>query len=362
MRLAINIALSLGMLALCLWLVWPDAESRKLLADAIGDIRMSEFWPYLAGYLGLMAVVHFCRSYRWNNLLAPIGVRLGTWRLLAISSVGFLAILALPARLGEFVRPSLIRQKGHVSASAALGTVAVERVVDGLLISLLVFLAFFAMRGDPDAPSWMMPTAYLALGIFSAALVFLIFAMSKPEATVDFALALTLLPRFAPKVARVIREKLLEMIRGLSVLRDRKNMLAFLGWSVAYWTCNGLCVWLLARFFGLDLSIIGAFAVMGLVGVGISLPNAPGLLGQYQIFMMLGLSIYIGPEVLQNKPAPHPTYIVALAFANVQYALQVVWYVAMGALGLASSHVSFADLRQSRKLAPEPVAGDDPPR
>jgi uncharacterized protein (TIRG00374 family) len=362
MRLAINIALSLGMLALCLWLVWPDAHSRALLADAIAGIEMSEFWPYLAGYLALMAVVHFCRSYRWNNLLAPIGVRLGTMRLLAISSVGFLAILALPARLGEFVRPSLIRQKGHVSASAALGTVAVERVVDGLLISLLVFVAFFSMRGDPDAPSWMMPTAYAALGVFAAALVFLIFALKKPEATVDFALAMSLLPRLAPKVARVIREKLLEMIRGLSVLRDRKNMLAFLAWSVTYWTCNGLCVWLLARAFGLDLSIVGGFAVMGLVGVGITLPNAPGLFGQYQWFTMLGLSLYLGPEVLQDSPTPHPTYIVALAFANVQYALQVIWYVAMGALGLASSHVSFADLRASRKLAPAADASDDPAR
>ena len=32
--------------------------------------------------------------------------------LLAISSVGFMAILALPARLGELVRPGLLRKRG----------------------------------------------------------------------------------------------------------------------------------------------------------------------------------------------------------------------------------------------------------
>src|SRR5687768_310957 len=176
MKLAINVGLSLAMLALCLWLVWPAPAQQVKLEAALDQLRLAEFWPYLAGYLALLAVTHFCRAWRWNNLLEPIGVTLPPGRLLAISSVGFMAILALPARLGEFVRPALIRKKGHVSAAAALGTVAVERIVDGLLVSLFVFGACFALRG-PNAPSWMMPTAYAALGVFVAAMIFLVFAL-----------------------------------------------------------------------------------------------------------------------------------------------------------------------------------------
>src|SRR4029079_19688476 len=101
---------------------------------------------------------------RWNYLLAPLGITIPNGPLLAISSVGFMAILALPARLGEFVRPGLLRKRG-VAATAGLGTVAVERIVDGLLVSVFVFVAFFALRG-PASPRWMMPTAYAALGIF----------------------------------------------------------------------------------------------------------------------------------------------------------------------------------------------------
>src|SRR5205823_12500303 len=100
---------------------------------------------YLAAYLALLVILHLCRALRWNYLLAPLGVRIPPGPLLAISSVGFMAILALPARLGEFVRPGLLRKHG-VSASSALGTVAVERIVDGLLISLFVFVAFFSLR------------------------------------------------------------------------------------------------------------------------------------------------------------------------------------------------------------------------
>ena len=371
MRLAVNLLLSFGMLALCLWLVWPGGEERGQLAAAFGRLEWSTFAPYLSAYLGLQVVVHICRSLRWNNLLAPLGVKVPAGPLLAISSVGFMAILALPARLGEFVRPGLLRRRG-VSASAALGTVAVERIVDGLMISLFVFGAFYAIN-SPSAPRWMMPTAYLALGVFAAALVFLVFAMWRPDGTVRFCLQLTLLPRLAPRVAAVIEAKLLEMIRGFAVLRDRRNLAAFSAWSLVYWIANGLGVWALARGFGLELSAMGGLATMGLVAVGISLPNSPGLVGQFQWFTLLGLSLYLGPTVMCEAGATcAPLHAQALAFAIANHLLQVAWYVAMGALGLASPWVSFADLRLARssggappaggeKLAPAGARGDDPP-
>jgi len=355
-KLAINLGLSLAMLAICLYLVWPDETSKRHLSAAIDGIRLADFWPYLAGYLALLATTHFCRAWRWNHLLAPLGVRLGGGQLLAISSVGFMAILALPARLGEFVRPALLRQKGHLSASAALGTVAVERIVDGLMVSLFVFFAFFALRG-PDAPGWMMPTAYVALAGFATLFAFLVFAMKRPVATVRFALKVSLVSRLAPKLATVLEQKLLEMIRGLDVLRDGKNLGAFVAWSFIYWIANGLSLWVLARGFHLELSLIGAFATMGLVAVGISLPNSPGLVGQYQWLTMLGLSLYLGADAARDGTE---LYGVCLAFAIVLHMLQVVWYLAMGALGIASPHVSFADLRRARKMDPEPAAGDHP--
>jgi uncharacterized protein (TIRG00374 family) len=361
MRLAINLTLSLGMLALCTWLVWPDATERTELHAVIGGLRWSDFAPYLAAYLGLQIVVHACRSLRWNHLLAPLGVKVPAGPLLAISSVGFMAILAFPARLGEFVRPGLLRNGRYTTAAAALGTVAVERIVDGLIISLLVFSAFSALHG-PGSPAWMMATAYVALAVFTVFMVFLVFAMRRPEPTVKLGLALTLLPRFAPRLAALVEHKLLDMIRGFAALKDVRNLALFLVWSVVYWGANGLGVWVLAHAFHLELSLVGAYATMGLLGVGISLPNSPGLVGQFQYFTLLGLSLYLGFDL--GDPATKHTqlYAIALAFAIAQHLLQVAWYVAMGALGLATPWVSFHDLWSARKVVAEdaPQATEPP--
>jgi hypothetical protein len=362
MKLAINLVLSAAMLALCAYLVWPNEDTRKAVAAAIEHLSLVDLLPYVA----LLIVMQLCRSLRWNNLLAPMGVRVPTGPLLAISAVGFMAILALPARLGEFVRPGLLRKRGGVSAAAALGTIAVERIVDGLLISLFVFGALFAHR-DASSPDWMMPMAYAALGVFSAALVFLLFALRWPKATCSFCVKLTLLPRFAPRVGTLIEHKLLDMVSGFVVLRDRKNMIIFIAWSVAYWGANGLGLWVLANAFDagqiahglpttMNLPVIGAFAAMGVVGVGIMLPNSPGLVGQFQYFMMLGAGLYLGFDPRTDHVSK--LYELVYAFCTLHYLLQVIWYVFCGALGLLSPWVSFHDLWSARKVAPDAVAGE----
>src|SRR4051812_10864970 len=69
MKLAINLLLSFGMLALCLWLIWPDHETREQVGNALRALDLHVFAPYLVGYVALLLVMHLCRSLRWNNLL-----------------------------------------------------------------------------------------------------------------------------------------------------------------------------------------------------------------------------------------------------------------------------------------------------
>ena len=336
-KLAINIGLSLAMLALCLWLVNPDAPTRAELARTLSQLKAATFLPSLGGYIALLAATHFFRAWRWNNLLRPIGTDLAPGKLLAISSVGFMAILALPARLGEFVRPALLRKKGEVSASAVLGTVAVERIVDGLMVSSLVFGCCFTLSG-PESPRWRMPTAYASLGAFVLAMTFLGFALRWPEHTVRLAVRMTGLRWAAPRVATKLEGLLGRLISGFLVLRDGRNLAMFCVWSAIYWLCNGLGMWVLARGMGLPLSVVGAFATMGIIAVGITLPNSPGLVGQFHWLTIQGLSLYLPREMAMSS---------GLAYAILLHGIQVAWYVGAGAVSLLTPHVSFADLMSS---------------
>ncbi len=342
MKLAINITLSLLMLAACAWLVWPDQSQQEHIRSAMDALEFSAFAPYLAGHIALLGVTHFCRAWRWNNLLEPMGVRLSPARLMAISTVGFMAILALPARLGEFVRPALIRKRGEVSAAAALGTVAVERIIDGLIVSLFVFGALFAIRSS-TSPDWMMPVAFAALGIFSAALIFLAFALRWPTKTVRFCTTYSLIRLASVVVADKIEDILLKLISGFLVLKDKRNLAIFVLWSLVYWGANGMSLWVLAHGFGLDLSVIGAFATTGLIAVGITLPNSPGLVGQYQYFTLLALGLYLD---LGNTGIEASAFVFAVAL----HGIQVIWYVSWGALALTSKHISFSEVAAARSL------------
>jgi uncharacterized protein (TIRG00374 family) len=354
MKLAINLGLSLIMLTLSLWLVWPNEHSQAVLRGAISSLTLAEFGPTLLLFYLLLGVVHFCRSYRWNNLLAPLGVRLGLGRLMAVSSVGFMAILVIPARLGELVRPALIRKKGHISASAALGTVAVERIIDGLMVSVAVFATFISLRG-PSSPGWMMPTAYIASGVFAVCLIGLVFALSWPQWTVRTFLRFSLLTTLAPRLAARLDGKLHDLIRGFAVLRDRKNLFAFLAWTVAYWVANGMACWVLARGLGVPLTVTGAFAMMGLVAVGITLPNSPGMIGQYQWLVALGCSLELGRTAVTDGSV---LFGEVLAYALFLHGLQVIWYVGAGLVAVATPHVSFSELWAARKLDPGADASD----
>ena len=323
----------------------------SLIKTALGSIELRAFWPYLAGYVGLLAATHFFRAWRWNNLLRPMGVDLPAGKLLAISSVGFMAILALPVRLGEAVRPALLRKKGKVSASAVFGTVAVERIVDGLVVSLLVFACCFALRGTPGEKHWMMPMAWISLAVFLAAMIFLGFALKWPRVTVKICVQMTLLPLISRRWAAKLEAKVYDLIKGFLVLKDWQNLAWFCVWSVIYWAANGFGMWVLARGCHLDLSVVGAFATMGIIAVGISLPNTPGLVGQFHYLTTLGLSLYLSDQVAQSA---------GLVYAILLHGIQVVWYVGVGALAMFTSHVSFADAMRrdddEAEAAPETAA------
>jgi uncharacterized protein (TIRG00374 family) len=316
----IVLSLTVGVLCIALALHKIDLHQTKSVLRAM---------PLSAVFLyGLcMVPVHLFRAWRWKYLLRPIGVSLSFGRLMIISTVGFMAILALPFRLGEFVRPYYVVREGQSRMSAMLGTVAVERIVDGLIIAILLFgtYLFSLAPGGHAYPPMLAISAWLALLGFLGLTAFLGFALRWPEATIHLALTVTFLRRISPRFADKLADKLRALIQGFRALGHAHDMLPFLLQTALYWGANGLGMWILARLMHLPIPIHAAFAAMAFTGVLISLPNAPGLVGQFHAGIVLALAAYLPQSILTSIGGANP---IAL------HGIQFVWYVAFGFLAL----------------------------
>ena len=345
MKLIAKIALSLAVGALCIALAVHkiDLQQTKavLLALPLGAVLL---------YALSMVPVHLLRAWRWKFLLRPIGVSLPFSRLMIISTVGFMAILALPFRLGEFARPYYVAKESQSRMSEVLGTVAVERIVDGLVIAILLFATYlFSLApGARPYPPVLAFSAWLALLGFLGLTAFLGFALRWPEATIRMLLTTTLLRRFAPKFADKLADQLRALMRGFRALGHARDILPFLAQTALYWTANGLGMWLLARLMNLPIPIHAAFAAMAFTGVLISLPNAPGLVGQFHAGILLALAAYLPDSVLAS---------VGGAYAIAVHGIQFVWYVVLGLLAMLFVGGNAASLRslviESRRAADE---------
>jgi uncharacterized protein (TIRG00374 family) len=345
---ALKVAVSLAVGGVCVYLAVKGMNPRDVM-HALRSLSPAAIGLYIV----TIAITHLFRAWRWEFLLRPVGVSLPWKRLMLVSSVGFMAILALPFRLGEFVRPYFVRRERGGGMSAILGTVAVERIVDGLMISILFFGSYLASAGA-TYPRGLRVAAWLSLIGFVGATTFLALARVWTEKTIDFALRLSLLRRFAPRRADQLAHKLRALISGFNVLADHRNFGLFLAHSFVYWTANGLGMWMLAHQMGLPISLGAAFSTMAITGIILTAPNSPGLVGQFELAIMLGLSAYLPDAVVRST---------GLAYAIVVHGVQSLWYIATGLLALPAlsargARTSLADAVRESNVAVE--AADSP--
>ena len=317
------------------------ATQRMSFAGAWATIAAAR-WTMLIPFLGGMILQHFFRAWRWSQLLAPIHP-VPFSRLLPISSVGFLAIIALPLRMGEFVRPYLIADPPRLRMSQALGTMAVERVFDGLVLSLMAFVTVILARArGVDVPLWISSAGIIALSLFLAGLVVLVMTLWQREH------AVTLCHRFFSLFSEKIADKAASVARGIvegfKVLPNLKRLSLFLGATLSYWILNAFALWIIALGIGLPLPFSSSFGLLSLVGIGIMIPAGPGFAGNFEYFAEGALSLYLPRSAMAQHGA---------GFILAAHATNAGWYLLTGLLALLSPHVSFTRIVDASTKPPE---------
>jgi hypothetical protein len=299
--LALRLGISLAIAGFFVWALRAGAMPLVPERQAWSSLRV---WTVPAFVLG-WGLVQVLRAARWKLLLRPLG-EVSLRRVFTASFIGYLAILILPLRMGEVVRPLLIVERSKISAWAAAGTLAAERIVEGLVLSLILLVSLgLSSPLDPlpdsigDLPirvSLIPRVAFLtALGFTAALLVLLAFHIWRQPAA---RLVQWLLGGISPRLAEWTSSRLASLAQGLQFLSGPVQALPFVAATVLYWLLNIACTWLLGWGVGLvAFSFARACVVIGVISIfGVLLPNAPGFIGTFQFSLYAGLAVFYPRE------------------------------------------------------------------
>jgi uncharacterized protein (TIRG00374 family) len=306
--------------------------------SALSGVR----WWTVGVYLVFWSMVHFVRAARWAWLLAPLHP-VPLRKILSVSFIGFAAIVILPLRAGEAVRPVLIRKKGHLSGWAATGTVGAERILDGLLLSVLLMVALQITTplsplpetiGDLPVPASFVPrAAYAALAVFGAAFVTMaIFYWRR-----DFARRMThrVVGIASHRLADWLSERVESVAAGLRFLPNARYSVPFALATALYWVSNAAGTWLLAWGCGMPgYTFWHACVSTGVLALGILVPNAPGFFGAYQISVYASFAMFFPPAVVIGAGS---------AYVFLAYACQLFITIAAGAWGMLIDRTTFRE-------------------
>ncbi len=266
------------------WQLWLGIiVSALFLYPALKALHLKEVWYYLqhAHYAWIIpgVLVYFvgvaARTWRWHYMLRPLK-RIPLRALFPIVCIGYFGNNVYPARAGEVLRAYVLKRKENVPISASLATILVERVFDGLVMLLFVFIAL------PFAPSLADYRRFVTMisVAFFAALAIFFWAAIQPERVRGLYVRL-----FHPLLPQGVREKtdgiVDRFLEGIHFLRRPGDVLMTFTTSVLIWLAETVKYWFVMHAFSFTVPFIVLMLMNGIVNLATTLPAAPGYVGTF---------------------------------------------------------------------------------
>ncbi|WP_257457319.1 lysylphosphatidylglycerol synthase transmembrane domain-containing protein [Archangium lipolyticum] len=328
MNRAVKLIASLLVTLLFTWWAFRDTDWHSQVSSL-----KSANYLWVLPYFAILTLIHLSRTLRWGCLLSGLE-RVPFKKLNEASGIGFMMLLVLPFRLGEFARPFLIAQRSSIRRSAAMTSVVLERITDGMFVSVGMWVLLLFVTAEVPEVRYVKLGATLMFAVFGGGLAFLLFALKHQASAVHLVRATV--GRLAPGVADKMADVVDTFVGAMRQLPDRRQMTGFFLYTLVYWALNGLGMAVLSRAFGtMNLTPFQAYVVMSVLVVGVMIPAAPGMVGTFQAAVKVGLSLFLPASVVNSS---------GLAYANVLWLCQTVQQIGFGVVLMSMAHVSFKDI------------------
>ncbi|HVN87063.1 MAG TPA: lysylphosphatidylglycerol synthase transmembrane domain-containing protein [Candidatus Binatia bacterium] len=319
-----NVVLSLVVSALFLYLAFRNVPLRDL------GVALARFDPrWLVPAFAISILLQIFRAWRWQLELRPL-CRVGLGPLWVVTSVAYMAINVLPARLGEVVRPWLLSRRHAVSFSNVVGNLVVEKTMDSVVILFYIFLGLLTTA---DLPAWVRRGAMFPAVGATILVTLVVLLWWRGEAFVDRWIVHYLPERFGAGLVRILKA----VVAGMQILPDPRLLGLVFVVSLGLWFLPILSSYVVIRAFSFAVPFNAAIIVFIFIGFGTALPQAPGMIGTYQYACQLALALF-GVAAAD-----------ALAYGLVLNAIQLASLIGQGILALPLAGVGLEDLLQARR-------------
>lgn len=332
-------------LALALGLV----VSVVFLYVGLRGLELDEVWADMKqvriGWLIIGTSVYFLavwgRTWRWHYLLRslkPVSLK----ALFPVVVIGYMGNNLYPFRAGEVIRAYVLKRNEDVSISASLATIVIERVFDGLVMLIFVFVAlpFADFKAD-----WLRDIVFFStLFFWGAFVVFLIMALRPEQMRRWYTWVFErVLPDRLAKTAQGVAD---HFMSGLENLRRPRDLLMTLVSSVFIWLTETTKYWFVMHAFDFEVSFFVLMVMTAVVNLATTLPSSPGYVGTFDTPGIKTLTAYGVRET------------VAASYTLVLHAALWLPITVLGVFYLYRQGLSWRDFRKAQEVVAEQSVHD----
>lgn len=248
-----------------------------------------------------LTISMFMRSIRWQLVVGlPRSYVAKVWE---ASCVGYLGSAIYPARAGDVLKILRLQRITTVNGGEALGSLVIDRVLDGLGLCALIISVFF-LDTRFSVP---LSIRLIAVGfLLSASLI--AFYCVKGYRFEKFFSWLTAKCLKGEWIQRIY----LQSLACSRLFKSPKLILSCLVIQAMITIFDVLACWLLFFAFGWNnLTLFPAIVMLLYLAAAFSLPSSPGYIGVYQVASVFALSMF---SIDKSSAIAYGTVLQTLAF------------------------------------------------
>jgi uncharacterized protein (TIRG00374 family) len=259
-RILIGFAIGIPVSLLFGWLAFRGTDF-DAVRTALGAARIG---PLLLGVCAL-AVMYVVQAARWRMIARTPRVRVIRFAQMVVGGVAVNNVL--PGRIGDVLRARWLAVEARVAWGRALATVVLDRAGDVVALAILLGVSVWGIEGA----SWL--RRILAGAVVGVAVLLTLVA---------FARAYAARRAHGRRQRGRVRTFVRDTVEGLAEPLGARLVVTALTLSLAAWLAFSLAVVAVADSVGIQLDLIDAFFVTGVVNLGVAIPSSPGFVGTYQ--------------------------------------------------------------------------------